>query len=297
MRADSLIDDFIFDGQCELMSRFCYPFALATVVDVFGMPSEDTALFRQWSDDFMKMLTLRPAPGEAAPEHPMPAEERRERWTNLLGAQDYFTDYVARLKSNPGVDVFSKMMALRDDEGNQRISDDVAIANIPNFIGAGHDTTANMIGHAVVLFTDHSDQRQALLADMSLMPKAVEEIMRMRGSGIGLLRRAKTDAVVGGVTIPAGSVVYVLLTGAGFDADVFDDPAKFDITRENADQHLGFGIGRHSCIGSMMAKLQARIAITQLLTRIPEIRVSASLPVTYSPGLPLRFATSLPVEW
>lgn len=296
-RADALIDDFIADGQCELMSQFSYPFALATAIGVFGMPSEDIALFREWSDDFMKMLTLRPAPGEAAPEHPMSAEERRARWTNLLDAKDYFTDYVARLKSEPGEDVFSKLLALRDADGNQQVSDESAIANIPNFVAAGHDTTANLIGQAIVLLTDNPDQRQTLLADDSLMPQAVEEILRMRGSGLGLLRRAKTEAVVGGVTIPAGSIVYVLLGGAGLDADVFEDPDRFDITRKNADQHLAFGIGRHSCIGSQLAKLQARIAISRLLDRIPDIRVSPSLPVTYSPGLPLRLTTSLPVEW
>lgn len=297
-QANKLIDGFIADGRCELMSQYSYPLALSTIVTVFGVPSEHSTLFRRWSDDFMTMLSVRRSPEEEpAAAHPMTPEEVREHWTSLLEAKEYFKEYVARLRREPGEDIFSALLALKDADGNPQVSDATAVVNIPNLIAAGHDTTANVISQAIILLNDNLEQRRALQEDMSLLPQAVEETLRMRGSALGLLRRAKNNSVIGGMTIPAGSIVYALLNGAGFDADRFENPGKFDLTRENAGQHLAFGFGRHNCIGSQLARMQARVAIGELLARIPNLRLTPSAPITYAPGLPLRFTTSVQIEW
>jgi cytochrome P450 len=296
--ANQLIDGFIADGRCELMSQYSYPLTLATIVKVFGLPAEHSSLFRRWSDDFMRMVTVRPAPGEQpAAAHPMPPEKLREHWTSLLEAKEYFKDYVARLRREPGEDIFSALLALKDANGNNQVSDETAVLNIPNLVAAGHDTTANLISQALILLNDNPEQRRLLQKDLSLLPQALEETLRMRGSGLGLLRRAKHDSVISGVKIPAGSVVYVMLNGAGMDADMFEDPGKFNLFRANANQHLSFGFGRHSCIGSQLARMQARVAVGELLARLPNFRLTPSEPVTYAPGLPLRFTTSVPLEW
>lgn len=296
--ASRLIDSFIADGHCELMSQYSYPLALSTIINVFGVPEEHSAIFRKWSDDFMTMLTLRRAPdGEAESAQPMPPEELREHWTSLLAAKEYFRDYVARLRNEPKQDVFSTLLALRDQDGNYQVSDATALLNIPNLIAAGHDTTANVIGQGAMLLCGNPDQRQLLLDDMTLMPNAIEEILRMRGSALGLLRRAKTDVVIDDVNIPGGSIVYALLNGAGFDGDQFEDAGRFDIHRANADQHVAFGIGRHSCIGAQLARMQARVALEELVRRVPNFSLSATEAVTYSPILPLRLTTCIPLRW
>jgi cytochrome P450 len=155
-QASRLIDDFIADGRCELMSQYSYPLALSTIVKVFGVPAEHSTLFRRWSDDFMAMLSVRPSPEEeptVAP--PMSAEELRDHWTSLLDAKRYFADYVSRLRREPGDDVFSALLALKDANGNNQVSDETALVNIPNLIAAGHDTTANLISQAIILLNDN----------------------------------------------------------------------------------------------------------------------------------------------
>ncbi|UZW57471.1 cytochrome P450 [Sphingobium sp. JS3065] len=297
-RAKRLIDGFIADGRCELMSQYSYPLALSTIVDVFGVPADHADLFRGWSDDFMTMLSVRRSPEEEpAAAHPMPPEELREHWTNLLEAKAYFKEYVARLRRAPANDVFSALLALKDTNGNHRVSDASAVVNIPNLIAAGHDTTANLISQTVILLNDNPEQRRALQDDLALVPQAIEEALRMRGSALGNLRRAKRDVVIRGVEIPAGAIVYAMLNGAGMDADQFDKPGTFDLARPNAGQHLAFGFGRHNCIGSQLARMQARVALTELLVRLPDFRLTPSEPITYAPGLPLRFTTSVPLEW
>jgi cytochrome P450 len=297
-QASRLIDDFIADGRCELMTQYSYPLALATIVKVFGVPAEHSTLFRRWSDDFMAMLSVRRSPvEEPTVGPPLSPEELRDHWTSLLDAKQYFKEYVARLRCEPGDDVLSALLALKDANGENQVSDETALVNIPNLIAAGHDTTANLISQALILLNDNPAQRRLLQADRSLLPQALEETLRLRGSALGLVRRAKRDVVIGGVPIPAGSIVYAMLNGAGMDADQFEDPGKFDLSRANANQHLAFGFGRHSCIGSQLARMQARVAVGELLARLPGFRLAPSEPVTYAPGLPLRFATSVVLEW
>lgn len=297
-QANGLIDGFIAEGRCELMSQYSYPLALSTIIKIFGVPEKDAQLFRTWSDDFMTMLSVQHSPGEEPPTaHPMPAAEVREHWTSLLDAKAYFTNYVSTLRREPGQDIFSALLALKDADGNPQVSDATAIVNIPNLIAAGHDTTANMISQTLILLNDNPDQRERLKQDPSLLPNAIEEALRVRGSALGLLRRTTKEVVIGGKVIPAKSIVYAMINGAGMDAERFADPGRYDVTRANADQHLAFGFGRHSCIGSQLARLQARIAVSVFLERIPNFRVSINKPITYAPGLPLRFTTNVAMEW
>ncbi len=297
-RASALIDGFSADGSCELMSQYSYPLALATIIQVFGVPAEHAPLFRKWSDDFMTMLTVQRSPEQdQETAHPMPADEIREHWVSLLDAKDYFKEYVSTLRSEPGTDIFSALLALKDAQGKPQVSDATAVVNIPNLIAAGHDTTANMISQTLILLDEHPDQRELLIENPELLPQAIEEALRVRGSALGLLRRATKDIEIGGLAIPAGSITYALLNGAGMDADRFEDPGKFDITRTNAGQHLAFGFGRHNCIGSQVARMQARVAVGEFLKRMPHYTIDRSKPITYAPGLPLRFTTHVAVKW
>ncbi|UZW57452.1 cytochrome P450 [Sphingobium sp. JS3065] len=294
--ANKLIDSFIDDREGELMTQYSYPLTLATIVQVFGMPAEDSALFRGWTDDFMSMLTFKRS-ADAKVDEQLPPEKVREHWTNILGAKKYFEEYVARLRTNPEQNVFSNVLALKKPDGGNVISNESAVANFPNLIAAGHDTTANLIGQAFRLLSDNPDQLKLLQDDLSLVPQAIEETLRMRPSSPGALRTTKSAVVVRGIEIPAGASVFVMLNAAGLDAEQFENPGKFDLRRTNSAQHLAFGIGRHSCIGSQLARLQARVAINELLQRIPSARLSRSKSVTYTPSLGQRLTTSLPIEW
>lgn len=297
-RANKLIDTFIADGSCDLMKQYCYPLTLMTIVTVFGLPAEDSQLFRQWSDDFLSMLSVRRPETEAGKAaHPMPAEEVHARWSRLVNANAYFKDYVTRLRRSPGDDVISALLGLKDDAGRPVVSDGSAVLNLPTFVTGGHDTTANIIDQAIILLAQNPEEQRKVRSDHSLLPQAIEVTLRMRGSLVGLIRHAKSDARVGSVDIRAGSYLYLMLNAAGLDEEQFDNPGKFDLTRHNSSQHLSFGFGRHSCIGNQLAKMQARVAVGELLRRIPSLRLADDKRVEYIPSFNARVTASLPIEW
>jgi cytochrome P450 len=143
-------------------------------------------------------------------------------------------------------------------------------------LGAGFETTVNLLGNAVVLLDAHRDQWKALVADPSGWPGAVEEVLR-HDSPVQLTGRTATAAIsVAGREVRAGTRVTVLLGAANRDPDVFPDPARFDITRADAREHLAFSAGIHYCVGAGLARLGAVIGLRSLADRFPDLRVSGA---------------------
>ena len=134
-------------------------------------------------------------------------------------------------------------------------------------------------------------------ADPGLLDNTIEETLRYRGMAIGLFRWTTREVEVGGVTIPAHSRVQLLYQSAGRDGKHFSCPHEFDIERENASEHLGFGRGRHFCLGAPLAKLEARTALEVLYRRIPDLKVAQGADLHYHPSLVAFILESLPVEW
>jgi len=137
---------------------------------------------------------------------------------------------------------------------------------------AGHETTRNTASHFVRLMHEHPDQKELLLSDLDrLLPNAINEVLRYAPPVMQFRRTAAQDVDVGGKTIKAGDKVYYAYVAANRDPSVFPDPDRFDITRENADKHLSFGIGQHACLGARLASLQLRLLLKELYTRLPDI--------------------------
>lgn len=163
---------------------------------------------------------------------------------------------------------------------------------------AGHETTVSLIGNVVLALLQHPDQRTALAADPATIPRAIEELLRYDGPVERTLTRwAAEDVEVGGQTIGRGDAVIVILGSADRDPARFTDPDVLDLAREDV-KHVAFGRGSHYCLGAPLARLEAEIALTTLLRRLPRMRLAVSEDeLSWRPVPLFRSLTALPVAW
>jgi cytochrome P450 len=183
-----------------------------------------------------------------------------------------FIDLVSDRRRNPGNDVISMLMSteVTDDDGNTRSLDDHELANrFLELAFAGHETVAKLIPNGVIALSWYPDQRRELAADLSLMPNAVEEMLRWDPPSHYQGRWSTRDVELHGVVIPAGRRVILLTASAVHDERKYPDPELFDIHRD-IDRHVSFGFGRHLCLGAALARLETRVAFEELLRRIPD---------------------------
>jgi cytochrome P450 len=176
-----------------------------------------------------------------------------------------------RLRREPAEDLVSRLVGLPDDEA---LTERELHATVMLLLGAGFETTVNLLGNGVVLLDAHRDQREVLIDDPAGWDGAVEEVLRHDSPVQITGRTAKAEAVVAGGTVPAGGRVTVLLGAANRDPEVFPDPARFDIARPNARDHLAFSAGIHYCVGAGLARLEGVVGLRALAERFPELRVS-----------------------
>jgi cytochrome P450 len=289
--ASDLLDSFADKKQIDLMKHYCVPLTMNSIVKILGVPERHKASYRQWSEDFFFMLTPRVLDAPAAVElRNVPEAELRLRWGRLAEANHFLREYVDHRSRDPGDDIISAMLKVRSPDGSPAISSGAIIRHLISLIGAGHDTTANSIAHLVKNFSDATSQRELVLADATLYPNAVEEGMRMRGSVPGNFRVTTRDTELRGERIPRHSLVYLLIAAGGHDEELFPSSLEFNVRRINANKHLAFGFGRHTCIGNALARLQTRVAVEELFNRFPNVRVKPGFTPQY---LPLMTVTGL----
>jgi cytochrome P450 len=297
--AHDQIDRFAGRGRCELMHEFCYPVALRVIVRLLGMPEEDMPRFRQWTEDMFAVM----GPGRAGddenpgPAKPMTEEERRERYSRLVEAHDYYRAYVEERRARPRDDLISALLAATGDDGRPALTTTRIVAHITELVAAGNDTTANLIGHAVLHLSRNPDQLAQVRRDPSLLENTVEEALRMRGTSAGLFRITTRDVELAGVRIPRDSVMWLVFPSAGHDERRFPDAGRFDIHRANAADHLAFGRGRHMCMGAPLARLEARVALEALFEHLPGIHATPGQPLSYLPVMTVVTLDRLEAEW
>ena len=292
--ANALIDEFIDNGQCDIMQEFCYPLSLQVIIRFLGIPPERPADYRQWTEDLFSIFTPK---SKDAVSKPMSEEERCERWSRLVQAADFFEALVDERESNPRDDLVSALLQAKDSEGNPAINRTRIIRHISELVAAGNDTTANLMGHLLMFLDKDRTQLEAVKHDPNLMGNAVEEVLRRRGSSPGLFRITTADVEIGDTKIPKDSLVWLLFIGGGSDETHFTDSERFDIHRKNADKHISFGYGRHLCLGNQLARLECRVAMQTLFHRIPDIRVVPNQELEYLPVMTVVTLKNLQVEW
>jgi len=162
---------------------------------------------------------------------------------------------------------------------------------------AAHETTTNATANAFRVLLEHRRAWEQLCQDPSLIPRAVEECLRYAGSVVAWRRSATKDVTVGGVDIPAGARLLIVTASANRDEAVFDQPDTFDINRTNARRHLTFGLGPHVCMGATLARVEMRIFLETLATRLPHMRLVPAQRFTYLPNTSFRGPRHVLVEW
>ncbi|MDI9835523.1 cytochrome P450 [Streptomyces sp. KAU_LT] len=244
----------------DLKAAFAHPLPMRMICELFGVPDglrEDTAT----------LIAAIMDTSDPTPEH---AAFVQERIGSVLGA------LIAHRRQHPGDDLTSELIRVRDEDGD-RLSDEELLYTLLLVIGAGFETTVNLIGNAVVALLTHPDQLAAVRSGEIGWDAVIDETLRVHPSIASLpLRFAVTDLEVGDVTVPAGDAIITTYAAANLDpAHYGPDAGGFDAAR-GADDHLSFGIGVHRCIGAPLARMEALTALPALFDRFPGLRLTAA---------------------
>jgi cytochrome P450 len=187
------------------------------------------------------------------------------------------------------------MVALQ--QAGDEISDHEIASVLYSMLFAGHETTTTLISNAVRVLLQHRVAYEALVADPEKIPGAIDEVLRYSPSIVAWRRKAVQDGEIGGVKIPKGSEILLVMGSANRDENVFDQPDAFNIDRENSRNHLAFGYGIHYCLGNMLAKLQAKVALEEITKNVPSLRLKPETEIKFGENLSFRVPTAVPVEW
>lgn len=281
-----LVDGFAGAGECELNSQFAVPLPCTVILRLLGLPLDELDTFLDVKDRIIR-------PGfEDDVSRARAVQREAGQW--IYG---YFGEVLARRRAEPGDDLVSQLVAA--EVGGERLADEEIVDICFLFLLAGLDTVTASLGCIVAYLAAHPEQRDELVRDPSLVPGAIEELLRWETPVPGVPRRATGDVELGGETIAAGENVMLLLGAADVDPDEFPHPDRVDFGR-SANRHLAFGGGVHRCLGSHLARLELRLALEELHRRIPDYRLKPGATPRYSVGiravehLPLVFGQGSP---
>lgn len=277
--AETLLDEIVAEGgPVDLGDRFSTPLCAKVVCDLLGVPDSDIALFRRWADDKQSSDYKRAA-------------------LALRQLNNYVRDLIAARRENPGDDIVSTLLAA---EGPDELHAGRTANLIVWILGLGWQVSAAAIDYGVLLLLTHPEKKKLLEEDMSLMPTAVEEVLRAfnptpRDIG-GTDRYAEQDFEYGGVQIRAGDMVVLDISAANHDADVFPDPHDFDITRD-PNPHLTFGHGFYFCNFNQVARTEVAVGLETVLRRLPAIRLAQPAEDIVFMHYPPTGPAQLPIAW
>ncbi|GGO85014.1 cytochrome P450 [Wenjunlia tyrosinilytica] len=278
--AAELVDGFVADGGGDLISRVAEPLPVTVIAEMLGIPESDRQLLRPWSADICGMYELNPSEEAAA---------------KAVRASVEFSDYlrvlIAERRKAPGDDLISALIAAHDEE--DRLTEQEMISTCVLLLNAGHEATVNTTGNGWWTLLRHPEQLARLREDRSLLPTAIEEVLRY-DTPLQLFERWVLDDIeIGGTKIPRGSEVALLFGSANRDKNRFPDPDRFDITRED-NPHVSFGAGIHYCLGAPLARVELAASFGALLDRAPGLRLVQD--PEWNPGFVIRGLRELVVE-
>jgi cytochrome P450 len=278
----TLIADF--GPGTDLQRDFSSRIPTFVLAELLGVPESDRARFDPWVSALTALQEDTPGPRSGARSGEAGVQAVAEMF-------EYFAGVIEDRRRHPQDDLIGALVAAELD--GQRLSDWDVLGFCFVMVAGGNDTTGALISHGIGLLEEHPDQRQLLLDDPDLIPSAITEFLRLESSVQGLARTTTRDVEVGGVTIPAGEKVLMLYGSANRDAAEFGPDADRLDVRRNVVRHLGFSSGPHFCIGSHLAKLQARVAFEELLAAHPQVGVDLAAGVRH-PSAFTRGWESLP---
>ena len=283
---DEALDRIIPQGKMDLIEDFAFRLPVTIICDMLGIPKEHREVFYNGSRDGGRILD----------PVPMTPDEIKAGNANNTMAQMYFQQLFELRRKQPGDDLITQLVQAEED--GTKLSNEELTANIILLFGAGHETTVNLIGNGVLALHRNPDQLALLKANPNLITNAIEEFLRY-DSSVQLTGRVALEDIedLGGKKIPKGESVLCLLGSANHDPAVYPDrPEQLDITRPNV-KPLSFGGGIHFCLGAQLARIEAEIAISTLLRRLPDLRLDDAENPEWRPTFVLRGLKTLPASW
>lgn len=277
---DELLDAVAGKSRIDLISDFAFPLPVIVIAEMLGVPAEDRARFREWSDDIA--LSVNPLLNSKQIERVQQATEE---------LFDYFEGIIEQRRQAPQNDMISALLAA-EEEGD-RLTHEELLSTLMLLLVAGNETTRNLIGNGMLALLKNPAQLQRLRDRPELLDSAINELLRYDSPVQIDSRNAIDDVKIGGKRIAAGQRILAIVGAANRDPQVFANPDELDIGRDEV-SHLSFGRGIHYCLGSPLAILEGRMAFTSLLERFSSIRL-ASDPV-FKDQIVLRGVEALWVE-
>ncbi|ASZ12704.1 cytochrome P450 [Chitinophaga pendula] len=280
--ADELIDKVITKGNMDLIDDFAFPLPLTVIAELLGIPIDEQDQFRQWSN----VLT----DGYTTADNIKLVQEATD------GFIHYLRQVFIQRRQQPGNDLISALLSV--EEAGDKLSEQELLSMVFLLLLAGHETTVNLIGNGMLALLRHRDQLERLQQHPSLIPQAVEEMLRYDSSvATSTIRFALEEITIGEVTIPRGEEILLITGAANRDHDHFAQPDTFDISREN-NRHIAFGHGIHFCLGAPLARLEGEIAVHTLISRLPAIQLAVPADtLLHRPSMLIRGLQQLPVRF
>lgn len=247
-------------GPVDLVEAYCAQLPVTVIAEILGVPEAERGRVLDFGSG-------------AAPSLDLGLGYRRYRSVSrsLEQFDAWLGQHLDRLRRDPGDDLLSELVAVRDEGLGLTETELKATAGL--VLAAGFETTVNLLGNGTALLHDHPDERARAVAEPALWGNVVEEALRLDPPVLLTARMAVRDTEVAGRRVPAGSMVTAILGGANRDPDVFPDPTRFDVARANARDHIAFSAGRHHCLGAQLARMEGEVGLRAIWDRFPDLRL------------------------
>jgi pimeloyl-[acyl-carrier protein] synthase len=280
---NSLLDKVEEQGRMDVIADLAYPLPAIVTAEMLGVPTSDWQQLTAWSADFAQVLGNFQHNPDRAPRVIKSLQEMSA----------YFRAAIKEQRKNPRDGLIHAYLTAEID--GDRFTEDEVVANTIVTMVGGQETTTNLIGNGVLTLLRHPDQFERLKQDVSLIPSAVEELLRYESPSQHTARLAPDDVVLGGKTIRKRQAVIAVMGAANRDPERFPDPDKLDLGRQD-NRHVAFAWASHFCFGAPLARIEGQTAFATMLQRMPNLKLEPG-PITWRENLGLRGLTALPVTF
>jgi cytochrome P450 len=264
--ATALLDQLDGNGNgdvVDIVDRYCSQLPVAIIGDILGVPDEDRPSILHYGEMGAPSLDIG-----------LSWQQFQQVNEGIVGFSSWLARHLEVLRSNPGEDLMSQIIKASDEGPRLDTEELQALAGL--VLAAGFETTVNLLGNGIRLLLDAPEHLETLAARPQLWPNAVEEILRLESPVQMSARVACRDTDVAGIRVQEGELVILYLAGANRDPNVFTDPHRFDIERDNAGRHLAFSGGRHFCLGAALARAEGEVGLRTFFERFPDARLAGS---------------------
>lgn len=252
-----LLSNLLQRETFDFIADFAAPLPIEVISKLLGVDPSMSELFKRWSD---VLITWR--------NGDLDKSERRQFSEDTEAIAQYFNEVISQRRSHPAADLISGL--LQAGGAGKPLNTQEILEFVRFLLVAGHETTTSLLGNALLAFLSFPEQGSIVKRDPSLIPQAIEEVLRFDSPAQSLSRRASVDTKISGIEIKKGDPILVLLASANHDETLFSSPERFDVRRD-AKRHLAFGHGIHFCLGAPLARLQARIAFEEIFLAFEEL--------------------------